>query len=61
MATYVCPWCAKKVKPLATAEHKHEAVFVYSDPKKDPRAIARNPAMCPECFGVGGWEDFQVE
>lgn len=53
-----CPWCSGEIAPVNT--DMNVAVFHYTDPK-DTRAAIRNPAMCPSCHGVGGWEDFGVE
>lgn len=50
-----CPWCGSKQAPVAT--DVEVANFVHSDPR-DPKARARNPLMCPECHGVGGFEDW---
>jgi hypothetical protein len=50
-----CPWCGSEAPPELT--NLNYANFVHSDPK-DPKVLARNPAMCPDCFGVGGWEDW---
>jgi len=55
-----CPWCESEVTPLFTAEHLSEANFQYSSPR-DPKAVAKNPLMCPECQGVFGFEDFYGE
>lgn len=52
-----CPWCGSSMQPVSTDEYIELAEFVYSD-KRDPKARKRNPAMCPDCHGVGGWEDW---
>lgn len=59
-AQRICPWCGCNVQPVATAENLDRAEFVYSTPQNDPRVVARNPLMCPDCCGVGGFEDFEV-
>jgi len=48
-----CPWCNTVVTPIATDER---AVFVHS--KGTAKDRVRNPLMCPDCFGVGGVEDW---
>lgn len=52
-----CPWCGSHQQPMNTAEHLDLAEFQYSDPR-DPKVVARNPVMCSECYGVGGFKDF---
>lgn len=55
----ICPWCGDHITPQFTAEHLNEAEFIYNN-KNDHKAVRRNPLMCPECHGVGGYEDFEV-
>ena len=50
-----CPWCGSDSEPVPT--DLEVAEFRYSDPK-EPSSLRRNPAMCPDCHGVGGWEDW---
>lgn len=57
MSDIGCPWCASTKAPIPTAEHLGEAVFQYGHPG-DSKHVARNPLMCPDCLGVGGWEDW---
>lgn len=51
-----CPWCGSTAKTLRTLDHLDEAEFVYTD--RSEAAARRNPVMCSECHGVGGYEDF---
>ncbi len=53
-----CPWCGGHAEPVPT--DLEVAEFVHSDPHRDPRALARNPAMCPDCHGVGSYEDWGI-
>lgn len=51
---YQCPWCYEDVEPVPTDDRAISNIGNHVD-------RSRNPAMCPECFGVGGYEDFGVD
>jgi hypothetical protein len=49
-----CPWCEADVDPQPT--NLETAEFVYCAPSAE--ALRLNPLECPECHGVGGYEDW---
>lgn len=50
-----CPWCSSQAAPVPT--DPAQANWQYHN-ANDPMGVKRNPAMCPECFGVGAWDDW---
>jgi hypothetical protein len=51
-----CPWCSLEIEPIEN-DGEGTSVFGY---REKAAWILRNPLMCPECSGVGGYEDFEV-
>ena len=56
-----CPHCGSGAAPVMTREHMDVANFQLTNTLfvggKD-KDIALNPCMCPDCNGVGGFEDW---
>jgi hypothetical protein len=55
--TGICPWCDMEVVPVRN-DGTGDSVLGYTD---KATWMARNPAMCPECNLVAGWEDFGID
>lgn len=56
---YQCPWCEEYIEPIQN-DGSGVSQFISNPHEKDAHWLSKNPAMCPECLGVGGWEDFTL-
>lgn len=53
-----CPWCPSKAAPVATDPNVANFKHLPDTREGRERHMQKNPAMCPDCHGVGGWEDW---